>query len=355
MATIPPDLFLTLFDRHALLHKKNHYTWILSLQALSRLAVSSGDPFLLERARNELLLFVEGCIPRFGNFATYQCGGNGAAHLFRAGRFDEAKESLEARAAEQYAAPRGEAGIYCRPSPAELPARKIWIDTSFAVCPFMADCGVAFGREDYVDDAISQILGMREIFFDAECGLVHQGKNFNGPGIVSADHWSRGNGWGLLALAEVLDALPPDHPRRAECSAALDEWLSAAAAFQNPEGLWYQEMTVRKTEITYTETSGSALILYAMATAIRHGISQSLLPAFEKGLDGLLSYVTPEGAVFNTCASCCCPEDGSIGAYLKRPPIKDDYHSFGAILMALAGALELSAFAKETQTSPHNS
>jgi unsaturated rhamnogalacturonyl hydrolase len=339
---IPSLLFGTLFARHKRLHDLRHYTGILSLQALARRAVATGDPESVALARAELDPFVSGEVAPFGNFPVYRCGGTGAASLFRFGFLPEAKEILVACADAQLAQPRGEDGIYCRPSERELPLRKIWIDTAFAVCPFLAHLGVALERDDYLDDAVRQILNMHRIFLDPSCGLVHQGKNFNGPGVMSQDHWSRGNGWGLLALAEVVEALPDGHPRRKECEEILVAWLRAALTFQNPEGLWYQEMTCGRHGETYTETSGSGLILFALSSAIRLGLLSEAEPALRRGMKGLLDYVTPEGAVFHTCFSCCCPGDGSIAAFLQRPPVKDDPHAFGAVLMALAGFEQLA-------------
>lgn len=335
------SLFILLVDKHKSLHRINHYTSILTFQALARYAIVRNTPALIGRARAELMPFALGQVAAFGNFQTYHCGGNGAAFLRRHGHLPEAEHILRGCADAQMAAPRGMAGVYCRPKPEELPLQRIWIDTAFAVCPFLAHCGTAFHREDMLDDAVAQILGMHSLFLDAECGLVHQGMNFNGPGVLSSDHWSRGNGWGLLALAEVVDALPDSHPRREECRSILRDWLLACLACRNEENLWYQEMTVREPGITYTETSGSALILFALSVAIRHGLLPEATAQFQEGLAGLMNYITPDGSVFHTCTSCCCPEDGSIAAYLRRPPIRNDSHAFGAILMALVAAEEL--------------
>lgn len=337
MADLPSELFEAIFATHKRMHDLRHYTGILSLQALARHAVVSGNYGAMALARSELKPFVSGEVAAFGNFPVYRCGGSGAAYLFRHGCLREARDILLRCADEQLAQPRGEDGVYCRPSEKEVSDRKIWIDTAFAVCPFLAHLGAALDRQDYLDDAAAQILSMRRIFLDPTCGLVHQGKNFNGPGVVSQDHWSRGNGWGLIALAEVVEALPNGHPRRRECEETLKGWLQAALAFQNPEGLWFQEMTARDFGETYTETSGSALILFALATAVRLGVFKDGESSLVYGMQALLGYVTPNGSIFNACVSCCCPGDGSITAFKLRPPMKNDFHAFGAVLLAIAG------------------
>ena len=335
-------VILNLFNRYAAIHPLNHYTGILAMQGLARLGHRTDDDAVLAKAQQALAPFAAGEVEPFGNFRVYRCGGNGTAYLHRHGLWPEAAALLETCASEQMDAPRGDDRIYCRPSPKQLPERRIWIDTAFAVCPFMLDCGVAFDRPEWVDDAVHQILAMYRVFLDPACGLVHQGKNFNGPASISDDHWSRGNGWGLLALAEVVERLPEGHPQRAECRRIFAEWLRAALAVRNYEGLWFQEMAVANPRQTYTETSGSGLILYALGIALQTGVlePQEARLSFEHGLRALLRFVTVDGNVYHCCTSCCCPGDGSVEAYLKRPPILNDNHAFGPVILALTQALE---------------
>jgi unsaturated rhamnogalacturonyl hydrolase len=336
-----PGLARTLFARHKALHSLSHYTGILSMQALARHAVKSGDPETLATAREELLPFATGRVADFGNFRGYRAGGNGAALLFLHGKLPEGAAMLQACAELQVAAPRGEDRVFCSPVPRDVPRGLIWIDTAFGVCPFLVLLGRALDRDDYVDEGVHQVVAMHRLLIDAECGLVHQGKNFNGPGSISEDHWSRGNGWGLLALAEVVDAMPADHPRRSECERLLRDWLAAALRFQDPQGLWYQEMTVCDPHVTYTETSGSGLILFALGVAVERGLMPSGREAFLKGIRGLLRYVTPRGSVYHCCTGCRCPGTGTIADYLQKPPVLDDSHAFGAVLMALVQAMGL--------------
>ncbi len=111
---------------------------------------------------------------------------------------------------------------------------------------------------------------------------------------------------------------------------------------RNYEGLWFQEMAVSNPRQTYTETSGSGLILYALGIALQTGVIQpdEAREPFINGLRGLLRHVTLEGNVYHCCTSCCCPSDGSIEAYLKRPPILNDNHAFGPVILALDQAVE---------------
>lgn len=91
---------------------------------------------------------------------------------------------------------------------------RIWIDVAMAVTPYLLFAGLEFNEKRYIDEAANQAFLMSEEFLDAENGLLHQCKNFTGPGRYSEDHWGRGNGWGYIALTELVQYLPEDSEHR---------------------------------------------------------------------------------------------------------------------------------------------
>ena len=50
--------------------------------------------------------------------------------------------------------------------------------------------------------------------------------------------WSRGNGWVIAGLVQILQALPADNPRRAPYAAQFVEMMRRVAALQPADGLW---------------------------------------------------------------------------------------------------------------------
>jgi len=326
-------------------HGLDHYTGILSLQALARLAIVSGDEELIERARQELLPFVRGERDFPCNFPNYLCGGNGTAYLLSCGRLPEARAAVHRRAEETLlASARSHDGIITLPGLAGTD--KVWIDAAFATTPFMLHAGLALGDPRYVDDAVNQTMRLIGILRDPANGLVHQARSFSKPGAGSEDHWSRGNGWAILALADLVDGLPADHARRKEVETAFVDLLAACLRVQNAEGLWHHEMTLPSSLV---EISGSGLILHALGVGLARGLVQSGHRAdFDRGLKGLLHYIDPDGSVRNTCEGCLSPGDGSIAAFLTKQPIDNDPHAFGPITLAFTAALML----EKTPTQP---
>ena len=307
---------------------------ILALQGLERLAWLHRDPADLARLRRELAPFLAGERRFACNFPNYCVGGNGAAAALFHGLMREAREAVAAEAEAFLRAPRDRGGLVCMPKEPER--EKVWIDAAWAVAPFALHAGLALGRNDLVDEACHQALGMYQLFRDPGHGLLHQSRGFVGPGVISTDHWSRGNAWGLLALAALTEDLPEGHPRRAEVRSAFAELVAACLRVQGPTGMWHQELPRHD---SFVETSGSGIIMYAIGVAMQLGLAPAdARAALERGLKAYLGYIAHDGSVFHTCLGCLSPGDGSPAAYMAHRHAKDDPHAFGPITLAFSQA-----------------
>lgn len=311
-----------------------HYTGILALQAQERLAWLHRDPADLARLREALAPFLRGEVAFACNFPNYLVGGNASAAALFHGLIPEARGPVAQEAERFLSAPRDRAGLVCMPKCPEQ--EKVWIDAAWAVTPFALHAGLALGRADLVDEACHQALGMVTLFRDPANGLLHQSRGFVGPGLMSSDHWSRGNAWGLLALAALAEDLPAAHPRRAEARRAFADLVAACLAAQGPGGMWHQELPRHD---SFVETSGSGVILYALGLAIALGLAPAgAREALERGLRAYRGYIAIDGSVFHTCVGCLSPGDGSPAAYMAHRHAKDDPHAFGPVTLAFAQA-----------------
>lgn len=324
------------FDTYQNLHSLKHYAGILLLYGESRLAYSThGQNPRLTTLKQQLLPWVNGEIEFPCNYLNYQCGGMASAWLLYRGVFPEAESEVERHAHLLVnEAPRGELGIFSHPRP---PHGKIFIDVAFAVTPFLLFAGLHFRRSEWVEEAIDQIANMYQVLVNAENGLLHQAKNFRGEGHITEDHWSRGNGWGIFALTELVQELPKNHPRYGEVLELFKSLLSSILEYQNEQGCWHQELTHPD---SYVETSGTGLFLYALAVAQNIGLTG--IPDIQKhlslGLKGLLSYIALDGSIHNTCRGCLCPGEGTIEDYKQREALTNDCHAFGPISLAYGQA-----------------
>lgn len=344
MATVnTAEIAEAVLRRHFSLVSPERYSYpeVLSLHAAVNLELTTGQDRL--RAWNRALLrpFLAGELThRMGAYRLYNAGGAATAKLLYEGRLPEA-EPLVHRCVEQlvHDCPRGPRRFLAYQTGTRRRPHELWIDMVFATCPFLLYCGLHFDRDEYLLEAVEQLEAMHGFFFDAGCGLYHQAVGVLGPGRVTEDHWSRGNGWGILALCEIAARLPPAIEQRTRIVTLFNEHLQACLAHQDQEGLWHQEMTDPE---SYVETSGSGLILYALGVALEHQLCD---PRWRehliRGLEGYSRYIALDGSVHNCCIGCMCPGDGTQEAYKARPWKLNDHHAFGPAALAWGQACRL--------------
>lgn len=330
----------TIFTRFRETCATHNYSEILALQALARMG-TFGEPVDLDAAIKEVSPFLAGKIEKIsGAFSIYRTAGNGSAWLLYKGYLPEHRDAL-VRAAEDLVNhhPRSATGAFRFPEGAfgqpERP-EALWIDAAWAVCPFLTHVGLAAGRTDLVDEAIRQITVLRGLLLDGTCGLFHQAIGFSGPGVLSMDHWSRGNGWAAVALSEIACELPGEHPMASAMKAVFVDFLESCLKCQDEKGLWHQEMTRHG---SFVEISGTTLILYALGRALEKNMVPELHRIhFKKGLESCLGYISVQGDVDGTCIGCCSPGDGSIEAYEAHSWKINDPHGFGSAMLAFSQA-----------------
>lgn len=334
------DIAELAYRKHIEIEPLSHYTGIVTLHAAASQAVEHNDDKLLEEVIAQLRPFLNRERIFNCSYKNYHCGGNGSALLLMHGKIEDTNGFIRECAEELLNdAPRETAtGIYCMPN---KDYELIWIDSIFAIAPFLLYCGVAFKDDRYIEEAFQQVKKMLDIFRDPEAhGTMHQSRGgWIGDGKLSQDHWSRGNGWGLYGMAEMIKYMPKSHPRRKETEDIFRDFLLGCLEYQDNEGMWHQEITDHS---SYVETSGSGLILYALGVGVEYGIvDESHLFAFQRGVKGYQSYIALDGSVFNTCMGCLCPDDGSIEAYKAKQHKMNDCHCFGPVVFAFSQAEKL--------------
>ena len=213
-----------------------------------------------------------------------------------------------------------------------------WCDALFMAPPVWSRMyAVTHDRKylDYLDRhwwETSQLLysPQRHLYF-RDATYLHQ-TGSDGQPIF----WSRGNGWVLAGIARTLDYLPADDPERGRYEQQLREMAAALAARQDLEsGLWHANL-LDKQSFPLPETSGSALITYALAWGVVHGqLSRTTyLPVIAKAWSGLLQQVYADGRLG------CVQQTGAAPAHYL--PSSSYNYGVGAFLLAGAELVQLS-------------
>ncbi|WP_135552876.1 glycoside hydrolase family 88 protein [Paenibacillus cymbidii] len=330
-----------LYEHYEHIDEVKHYYGLLAIFALLQTAEEKQDSALLEKGKAILSRFPERIEhPRY-NFPSYTIGGIAKAYALMKGWMPEAATQVREYAEEMLTAPRDRSGIMCYPYEPEK--ELIWIDVATAVTPYLLYAGLALREQRYIDEAARQTFLMYEEFLDKSNGLLHQCKNWNGAGRYSEDHWSRGNGWGYLPLAELVLRLPRDSAHRAQAERCFTDLSAALLPHQSQRGMWRQEIPF---DHSYEECSGTGLILYGMGVGIRAGLLDPATygQAFRRGIEGLNRLcINRDFSTELSCPGCLCPgegeEKGTVKSYVTlKLPCRDERHSFAPLMLALVEA-----------------
>jgi len=213
----------------------------------------------------------------------------------------------------------------------------VWLDDMFMGVPAVAWMGRLTGDATYYEEALRQVRGFRTHMFVEDKNLFRHGWI-----EAATDHpaffWGRANGWALLSLCEVLDALPAEASGRAEALELLRKHVRGLASLQQKDGFWHQLLDRND---TYLETSCGAIFTYCIAHAINRGWIDAVTygPVALLGWHALASQVDESGRVQNVCVGTGMGFDPAFYAY--RPVSAAAAHGYGPALWAAAEILQL--------------
>lgn len=130
--------------------------------------------------------------------------------------------------------------------------------------PALAEMGHLTNKRAWFDDAVKNVLQMSTYMFDKNKNIYTHGWNANNPDPPRF-YWARANGWAVVAMSDLLDVLPKDHPGYPKVLAQLRTTLRGVAELQSGTGLWHQMLDRNG---SYLEASASAMLVYGIAHAI---------------------------------------------------------------------------------------
>lgn len=225
-------------------------------------------------------------------------------------------------------------GTLARNRPQE---NSVWLDDMFMGVPAIAWYGKLTGETKYFDEAIRQIMLFKEKMWVPEKKLFRHGW-VEAMDEHPAFHWGRANGWAILTMCEVLDAVPENYPGRDDVLALLKQHAAGLLALQSSEGFWHQLLDRSD---SYLETSATAIYAYCFA----HGINQGWLNALTYSASACLAWnavstmIDGEGKVNGTCVGTGMAFDPAF--YYYRPVNPYAAHGYGPVVFAGAELIKL--------------
>jgi unsaturated rhamnogalacturonyl hydrolase len=156
---------------------------------------------------------------------------------------------------------------------------QMWLDGIYMAHPFLTAYAKEFNQPEWYDEVAFQIKLIYEKTRDPETGLLYHGwdesreQKWCNPETGQSKHfWSRGMGWYVMALVDVLENFPEEHPDRNTIINILNETCDALLKVRDKQtGLWYQVLDMGGKEGNYIEGSGSAMYTYTFAKGAKLG------------------------------------------------------------------------------------
>jgi unsaturated rhamnogalacturonyl hydrolase len=214
----------------------------------------------------------------------------------------------------------------------------LWLDDLYMSVPALAQMGKLTGDRKYFDDAVKQILQFSQRMFNKNQGLYMHGW-IQDMDVHPEFYWARCNGWALLAMTELLDVLPPDHPSRTAVMDLYKAHIRGLGSYQSGTGFWHQ--LINRND-SYFETSATAIFTYCIAHGINKGwIDASAFgPMAMAGWNAVQTKVNAKGEVEGTCVGTGMAFDPMF--YYNRPVNVAAAHGYGPVIMAGAEMIKLS-------------
>jgi unsaturated rhamnogalacturonyl hydrolase len=235
---------------------------------------------------------------------------------------------------------------------------QMWLDGLYMATPFLAQYARDMNEPELFNDVALQIHLIDKHTYDSASGLFYHGWDesreqewANKTDGKSPHVWGRAMGWFAMALVDVLDFLPNDHPKRAEILTIADKMAKALVRYQDPvSGVWYQVVDLPKREGNYRESSASAMFSYFLVKGATRGyINKKYLDTGKKGYEGILEnfIVTAENglvSITNVCAVAGLGgtpyRSGTFEYYVTEPKRDNDPKAVGPFIML---ALEMES------------
>jgi unsaturated rhamnogalacturonyl hydrolase len=233
---------------------------------------------------------------------------------------------------------------------------QMWLDGIFMGSTYMVQYASEFDAPEWFDVAVNQAVMAYEKTLDKESGLLmhawdesRQQKWCDPETGRSHYPWSRATGWYLMALTDILEYLPEDHPGRGGLLRILQSTSEALLKVQDPNtGLWFQVLNQGGREGNYVEGSGSAMFAYVFARAAHKGyLDKAYLEIAEKAFDNIvkeLITIDEKGnlTMHNIVGGCGLGgnpyRDGSYEYYVNEKRVDNDTKGVAPFILA---ALEL--------------
>lgn len=234
---------------------------------------------------------------------------------------------------------------------------QVWLDGLYMAQPFYLMYANEFDKS-LSNDIIKQFKNVFDIMFDKEKELYYHGYDSSKTIFwadketgLSKSFWLRAIGWYTVSLIDVYDMLK-DEEQKKIIGSIFKKSIDGILKYENKEKhMFYQVVDQGDRKGNYLESSGSAMISYAILKGVRvkllpENYKETGLSIFEGICNEYLSYKDSKLNLGGICLMAGLgPENkmnrnGTFEYYISEPIVENDAKGVGPLVMAYIEVLQ---------------
>lgn len=232
--------------------------------------------------------------------------------------------------------------------------QQVWLDGFYMAQPFYLEYEKRFNNKKNYPDILQQFINAERLLKDTETGLYYHACDTsrhmdwcNKTTGRSSHFWLRAIGWFYMSLVDVLEILDDedeeDEQFRCRIIRMFQDLTLALISYQDKSGMWFQIVDQGDRSPNYTETSGSAILSYAIMKSVSLRILPGPIQAYGlKAFEGICrTYLTQQDGRINLGGTCLVAglggeqkRDGSFEYYMSEPVVENEAKGIAPFILA---------------------
>lgn len=229
---------------------------------------------------------------------------------------------------------------------------QVWLDGLYMAQPFYMEYETRYNRMRSCLDSFKQFENVSRLMKDKATGLYYHGYDesrqmywADSESGCSKNFWLRAIGWFMAALVDTADIIDESlYYEFRYLQDMLKQLALSIEKYQDESGMFYQIVDKRELEGNYLESSGTALISYALLKAVRLGlIPDRFAEAGKRAFYGIADKYLRRNidGSLNLGGICLVAglggeqrRDGSIEYYLSEPVVENEAKGVAPLILA---------------------
>ncbi len=231
---------------------------------------------------------------------------------------------------------------------------QVWLDGLYMAQVFYTRCEAELNGGKNLQDIVNQFSAVYDNMYDKNKRLYYHGWDWSRTAFwadkntgLSKSFWLRSIGWYTVGLVDAISYFPGYAAGlKSRLTEIFAQTVKGLERYIDPaEHMFYQVPDQMGRKGNYLETSGSAMIAYAMMKGARLGLTDKRFADVGKSVfDGICDkYLTETDGRLNLGGICLVaglgPEnnrrrDGTYEYYISEPVVENDAKGTGPFVMA---------------------